>query len=131
MKNCIFCEIIKGNIPSKVLYEDNLLSIIMNINPVTDGHLLIIPKEHFENIMDINEEFITHSITIVKKEIYPRLKERLHCEGLTLVQNNELGQEIKHYHIHLIPRYQNDNVDFQIDEQKLKPVDQIYTNLTN
>ncbi len=131
MKNCIFCEIIKGNIPSKVLYEDNLLSIIMNINPVTDGHLLIIPKEHFENIMDINEEFITHSINIVKKEIYPRLKERLHCEGLTLVQNNELGQEIKHYHIHLIPRYQNDNVDFQIDEQKLKPVDQIYTNLTN
>ena len=81
--------------------------------------------------MDINEEFITHSINIVKKEIYPRLKERLHCEGLTLVQNNELGQEIKHYHIHLIPRYQNDNVDFQIDEQKLKPVDQIYTNLTN
>ena len=129
MKDCIFCKIIKGEIPSKTIYEDNDIQIIMNINPNTNGHLLVIPKKHMENIMDTEEKIITHSIKVIKETIYPLLKERLNCEGLTLAQNNELGQEIKHYHIHLIPRYENDHADFQYDKTNLKDLDEIYNKL--
>ena len=129
MKDCIFCKIIKGEIPSKTIYEDKKIQIIMNINPNTNGHLLVIPKDHMENIFDTKEEIITHSIKVVKEKIYPLLKDRLKCEGLTLAQNNELGQEIKHYHIHLIPRYQNDNADFQYNKDLLEDLDEVYKKL--
>jgi histidine triad (HIT) family protein len=130
MNDCIFCKIIKGEIPSKIIYEDDIIQIIMNINPNTNGHLLVIPKEHMENIFDTTNEVITHSINIIREKIYPMLKEKLNCEGLTLAQNNELGQEIKHYHIHLIPRYKDDNADFQYNKDQLKDLDEIYDKLT-
>ena len=130
MNDCIFCKIIKGEIPSKTIYEDDIIQIIMNINPNTNGHLLVIPKEHMENIFDTTNEVITHSINIIREKIYPMLKEKLNCEGLTLAQNNELGQEIKHYHIHLIPRYKDDNADFQYNKDQLKDLDEIYDKLT-
>ena len=129
MKDCIFCKIIKGEIPSRTVYEDEQIKIIMNINPSTDGHLLVLPKEHMVNIMDTKETIITHSIDVIKNTIYPLLKERLNCEGLTLAQNNELGQEIKHYHIHLIPRYPNDNADFVYDKEKISDLDEVFNKL--
>lgn len=129
MKDCIFCKIIKGEIPSRTIYEDDLIKVIMNINPSTNGHLLIIPKEHMENINDTKEEIILHSIQVVKKTLYPLLKDKLQCGGLTLAQNNELGQEIKHYHIHLIPRYPNDHADFVYDEAKVEDVETIFNKL--
>lgn len=130
MNDCIFCKIIKGEIPSKTIYEDDLIKIIMNINPATNGHLLVIPKEHLVNINDIKEEIVTHSFKIIRDKMYPLLKERLNCEGLTLAQNNELGQEIKHYHIHLIPRYPEDNADFNYNEDKLSDLEEIFTKLS-
>ena len=126
MEDCIFCKIIKEEIPSKTIYEDDIIKVIMNINPATNGHLLVIPKEHLVNINDIKEEVITHSIKIIKEIIYPQLKKNLNCEGLTLAQNNELGQEIKHYHIHLIPRYPNDNADFNYNKEMIEDLDVIY-----
>ena len=129
MEDCIFCKIIKGEIPSRTVYEDDLIKIIMNINPSTNGHLLVLPKEHTVNIFDTKEEIITHSIRVVKETIYPKLKENLKCEGLTLAQNNELGQEIKHYHIHLIPRYPNDNADFNYDKDKLDDLDEVFNKI--
>ena len=129
MNDCIFCKIIKGEIPSRTVYEDDLIQVIMNINPNTNGHLLVIPKEHMENIFDTKEEVITYSIKIVKEKLYPLLKEKLNCEGLTLAQNNELGQEIKHYHIHLIPRYPDDNADFLYDKTKLDEVEDVFNKL--
>ena len=109
MTDCLFCKIIKGEIPSRTVYEDDLIKVIMNINPNTNGHLLIIPKEHYTNILDIDEKIVTHSLNVTRETIYPLLKERLACKGLTIAENNDLGQEIKHFHIHLIPRYPNDN----------------------
>ena len=129
MNDCIFCKIIKGEIPSRTVYEDNQIKIIMNINPCTNGHLLVIPKEHAINLMDTSNEIITHSLDIIREKIYPLLKEKLHCEGLTLAQNNELGQEIKHYHIHLIPRYPNDDADFKYNKDQLKDLDEIFKNI--
>ena len=130
MTDCLFCKIIAGEIPSRTVYEDDLIKVIMNINPNTNGHLLIIPRNHVENLFDTNNETITHSLDIVRKSIYPLLKERLNCQGLTLAQNNGYGQEIKHYHIHLIPRYENDNADFTYDKDKLDTLDNIYNELT-
>ena len=130
MEECIFCKILKGEIPSRVVYEDDIIEIIMNINPNTNGHLLVIPKEHLVNLLDTPNEVITHSLDVVREHIYPMLKEKLNCEGLTLAQNNELGQEIKHYHIHLIPRYKDDNADFQYNKDKLIDLDEIFNKLT-
>ncbi len=129
MNDCIFCKIIKGEIPSRTIYEDDLIAIIMNINPATNGHLLVIPKNHYENLMDTPNEIITHSMDIVRKKIYPLLKERLNCKGLTISQNNELGQEIKHYHIHLTPRYDNDLLDFNYNKDMISELDEIFNKL--
>jgi len=131
MEDCIFCKIIKGELPSKTIYEDDLIKIIMNINPSTDGHLLVLPKEHMVTINDTTNEVITHSINIIRDKIYPLLKEKLNCEGLTIAQNNDLGQEVKHYHIHLTPRYQNDLVDFTYNPDQVSDIDEVYNKITN
>ena len=130
MNDCIFCKIIKGEIPSRTVYEDEQIKIIMNINPSTDGHLLVLPKEHMVNLMDTSNELITHALDVVRNTIYPLLKEKLNCEGLTLAQNNEMGQEIKHYHIHLIPRYKDDGADFQYDKSKISDLDTVFEKIT-
>ena len=130
MNDCIFCKIIKGELPSKTIYEDDLIKIIMNINPTTNGHLLILPKEHMVTINDTTNEVINHSVDIIRDKIYPLLKEKLNCEGLTIAQNNDLGQEVKHFHIHLTPRYKDDLVEFNYDHTKISDLDEIFNKLT-
>lgn len=129
MNDCLFCKIIKKELPSKTIYEDQLIQVIMNINPLTNGHLLVLPKKHFTNILDIDEEFITHSFKIIRNKLYPLLKEKLNCKGLTIIENNELGQEIRHFHIHLIPRYENDEYK-EISSKDIKNLDEIFSKIT-
>ena len=129
MNKCIFCKIIKNELPSKTIYEDDLIKIIMNINPCTNGHLLVIPKEHVVNLIDTSNEIITHSLDIVREKIYPLLKEKLNCEGLTLSQNNEYGQEVRHYHLHLVPRYQEDGLEFHYNQDIISSLDEVYEQL--
>ena len=128
--DCIFCKIIKGEINSYTIYEDDIVKVILDVNPVTNGHALVLPKKHVVNLMDTDNETINHMLNIVREKLYPMLKEKIKCEGLTLAQNNELGQEIKHYHLHLIPRYQNDNADFNYNKDILKDIEEIYNELT-
>ena len=130
MEDCIFCKIIKGELPSKTIYEDDLIKIIMNINPATDGHLLVLPKNHMVTINDTTNEVITHSVDIIREKIYPLLKEKLNCEGLTISQNNDLGQEVKHFHIHLTPRYQDDLLEFTYDKSKISDLDEVFNKIT-
>ena len=130
MNECIFCKIIKGEIPSKTIYEDDTIIVIMNIAPSTNGHLLVIPKKHVVNLMDTSNEIITHSLDVVRNTLYPLLKEKLHCEGLTLAQNNELGQEIKHYHLHLTPRYPDDQLEFNYNKDQLSSLEEVFNKLT-
>lgn len=131
MQECLFCKIINDNLPSSTVYEDDLIKVIMNINPNTNGHLLILPKKHFVNIMDIEPKIISHSIEVTKNTLYPLLKEKLHCEGLTLVENNELGQEIRHFHIHLIPRYKEDGVNISYKYETLDDVGDVFDKITS
>ena len=116
MKDCIFCKIINDELPSKTIYEDDLIKVIMNIDPATNGHLLVLPKNHFENILDTPEEI-------------PLLKEKLNCKGLTIAENNFLGQEIKHFHIHLVPRYDNDLVKFNYNKDQVDDLDEVFSKL--
>ena len=107
--DCLFCKIISGDIPSNTIYEDEFVKVFLDINPISNGHCLIVSKKHYSNIEDIDLETLKH-VNEVAKKMYKELKEKLNCEGLTLVQNNGLGQEVKHYHLHLVPRYTNDEI---------------------
>ncbi len=130
MENCIFCKIINNQLPSKTIYEDETTLVFLNINPSTNGHLLVIPKKHQVNINDIDEEFIPHAHKIIKEILYPKLKEKLNCQGLTISYNNELGQEINHFHIHLTPRYENDQENHTFNKDILKDIEEIYSTLS-
>jgi len=130
MEDCLFCKIMKGEIPAKTIYEDDIVKVFMDISPLANGHLLVVPKIHQENILDIDENFILHALNIIKKELYPLLKETLNCDGLTIKENNFYGQDIKHFHIHLIPRYENDEYKEVSNTELLEDIDTIYNRLT-
>ena len=102
--DCIFCKIVNGEIPCLKLYEDDLVMALLDINPDSDGHTLIIPKKHYIDLSDIDINTLNH-INMVSKKIKRLLEDKLHCEGMSLVQNNGFVQEIKHYHLHLKPYY--------------------------
>lgn len=130
MENCLFCKIMKGEIPAKTVYEDDMAKVFMDINPLSNGHLLIVPKKHQENILDIDEEFIIHAFALIRENLYPLLKDKLKCDGLTIQENNFYGQDIRHFHIHLIPRYENDNFNHENKKENLEDIDTIYKCLT-
>lgn len=123
--DCLFCKIIEESIPSKTIYEDELVKVFLDINPNTNGHCLIIPKKHIVTVKEVDEILATH-ILEVEKKMYDLLKEKLNIKGLTIVQNNELGQDVKHYHVHLIPRYEDDNWKMNFNQESLKDTDEVY-----
>ena len=107
--SCIFCKIANGEIPSKSIYEDEDFKVILDLGPATKGHALILPKEHAADLFELPEETAAKAMVLAKK-LGKQMKENLHADGLNLVQNNgeAAGQTVKHFHLHLIPRYQND-----------------------
>ena len=108
-ENCIFCKIANGEIPSATIYEDDDFRVFLDLNPAARGHALIVPKEHFANLFEMDEESCKKAIVLAKK-IGSRMKEKLGCDGLNLGQNNgeAAGQTVVHFHMHLIPRYKED-----------------------
>ena len=110
-ENCIFCKIAAGEIPSATLYEDDDFRVILDLGPASKGHALILPKEHYRNLYDIDEETLGRAALLAKKMV-TKLTDVLGCDGYNVVQNNEpcAGQTVFHFHMHLIPRYEGDNV---------------------
>ena len=104
--DCIFCKIIKGEIPSYKIYEDDTVMAFLDINPYNPGHTLIIPKEHTLDINTIDSDILNH-IMEVGKNIAKNVCEKLNAPGFTLIQNNGFVQEVKHFHLHMIPKYTN------------------------
>ena len=102
--NCIFCKIISGEIPCMKLYEDDLVLAFLDVNPDSDGHTLIIPKNHYKDMFDIPTDTLSHIYDVAKK-IMKELEEKLDCNGFSLLQNNGSVQEVKHYHLHIKPYY--------------------------
>ena len=129
-ENCIFCKIIKKEIPSRILYEDDDFIIILDNGPATRGHAILIPKEHFENIFTMNEEIASKLFPVIIK-VSNAMKKVLNCDGLNLLQNNgrQAGQTVFHFHLHLIPRYKEDGVSFQWDSKEYN--EEEYTTLVN
>ncbi len=107
--NCIFCKIIAGEIPSHTIYEDEQFKVILDVNPATRGHALILPKNHYANFYEQPEVDSVDTIRLAKK-MMQRMTDKLKCDGFNIVQNNGsvAGQTVLHYHMHLIPRYHND-----------------------
>jgi len=126
MEDCLFCKIIKGDIPSYKILENDILYVFMDINPNSNGHMLIIPKQHVVTVLDIKEDFINKALETIKNDLYPLLKNKLNIDGLTITQNNFLGQDVKHYHIHLIPKYNKNNIYYN-----KKDIEKIYNILNN
>ena len=111
-ENCIFCKIAAGEIPSVTLYEDSDFRVILDISPASKGHALILPKEHYENLYELEDELAAKALVLAKKMI-TKLRDIVECDGYNVLQNNGsvAGQTVFHYHMHLIPRYENDDVN--------------------
>ena len=114
-ENCIFCKIANGEIPSRTLYEDGDFRVILDLGPATRGHALILPKEHAANLFELPEETAGKAMILAKK-MAARMKEKLNCDGFNVIQNNGevAGQTVFHFHMHLIPRYENDGQPIQM-----------------
>lgn len=112
-ENCIFCKIANGEIPSATLYEDEDFRVILDLGPASKGHALILPKKHYPNLYELPDEVAEKVIKLAKKMV-TRMTKALGCDGFNVVQNNgtAAGQTVFHFHMHLIPRYENDNAGF-------------------
>ena len=106
MATCIFCRIANGEIPSQTVYEDEDFRVFMDVNPASPGHMLIVPKAHYENLYELPEELAAKAMVLAKR-MAQAAKEAYHPEGLNVVQNNGevAGQSVMHYHLHVVPRY--------------------------
>ncbi|MCD8018768.1 MAG: HIT family protein [Clostridiales bacterium] len=110
--DCLFCQIAKGKIPSTTVYEDRHFRVFLDVNPASKGHCLIVPKEHFDNVYDLDAETAGKLFSLATC-IARAMCDALGCDGLNIVQNNGkiAGQTVFHFHLHLIPRYEGDGVN--------------------
>jgi len=133
--DCIFCKIAAGEIGSHTLYEDEDFRVIFDLNPGTKGHALVIPKEHADGIFDMDDETAS-KVLVVAKKVATAMKEAFNADGFNIIQNNGecAGQSVKHFHMHLFPRYEGDKAlglwkpgkttdeELQVLEDKVKEI---------
>ncbi len=130
MSECIFCKIVNKEIPAEVIYEDEKVLVFLDINPITQGHLLVIPKNHYENILETPENVLQDVSLIVKKmaQVVDKIS-----DGVNIGQNNKLaaGQLVNHLHFHVIPRNENDGLvswpgkEYESEAERLKMAEEI------
>lgn len=109
-EDCLFCKIIDGEVPSAKVYEDEHVYAFIDIGQVTEGHTLVIPKQHAKDIYDLSSETAKELFSRIPK-LAQAVKDAYHPVGLNIVNNNGefAGQTIYHVHLHLIPRYDNED----------------------
>lgn len=119
MNDCIFCKIIDGAIPSYKIYEDAHVYAFLDITQGTKGHTLLIPKNHIPNVYELDEQTAHHVFKAVPK-VAKAIKKAFNPIGLNIINNNDKPlQSVYHFHVHLIPRYENDGVNIaSIDHSK-------------
>lgn len=103
---CIFCKIAAGDIPSNTIYEDADFRAFLDLGPATKGHTLIVPKNHYKNLLELSDDTCEKALKVAKK-VANQMVSKLGCAGVNMVQNNgeAAGQTVNHFHIHMIPRY--------------------------
>lgn len=126
--DCIFCKIANGEIPTDKLYEDDKFVAILDAAPATKGHTLIIPKKHHSDLFDMTPEEAAEAMKRART-VAATLREKLHPDGMNMMQNNGevAGQTVMHYHLHLIPRYLTDpeHINWKpgpADKERLKEI---------
>ena len=112
--DCVFCKIIKGEIPSYKVYEDDIVMAFLDINPLSPGHTLIIPKIHTLDLSTINNDVLIKIIDTAK-DIANLMIEKLQANGYTLIQNNGIAQDVKHFHLHVVPKY-NKKINISVED---------------
>lgn len=122
--NCIFCKILNGDIPSAVIYEDDEFKAILDRFPANEGHVLILPKDHVPNIFAMDEAMAGRLFALATK-ISKHMEEKLGFAHMNVMQNNGTvaGQTIFHFHLHLIPRYENDGIQIAYKPLELSDED--------
>ena len=107
---CIFCSIVKGEIPNYTIYEDDTVLAFLDVNPTTYGHTLVIPKEHCDSFLECPEQVRNHVFEVAQM-IANKMEKVLKCDGINLLSNihEEAGQSVNHFHVHLLPRYTGKN----------------------
>lgn len=115
-QNCIFCKIIKKEIPSKIIFEDDICLAILDINPASYGHLLLIPKEHYMMMPLVPDEVLAH-LGVISKYLADLLKESFGCKDVTsyIANGAAAGQQSQHFMMHVIPRYEDDKLNFNLE----------------
>ena len=119
MENCIFCKIAKKEIPGKIIYEDDICLAFLDLSQTTDGHTLVIPKMHYKNILEVDDDILAHMLKITKK-LANIIITNLDAKGINILTNaNEIaGQTVMHFHIHIIPRYdQTDKIEINFTDR--------------
>lgn len=124
-EDCIFCKIANGLIPSSTVYEDHNFRVILDLNPASKGHALILTKEHYDSIFEMDAETAGKLFSLASL-IARAMKEALGCDGMNLVQNNGAvaGQTVRHFHLHLIPRYEGDQMGINWTPHESDPEEQ-------
>lgn len=110
--DCIFCKLANGVFETSWIYEDDDFKVILDKNPASYGHALVLPKEHYDNVYSMDEATSGKVFTVASK-IARTMKNELACDGVNILQNNEeaAGQTVFHFHMHIIPRYKGDSVN--------------------
>lgn len=116
MNNCIFCKIINNEIPSKKIYEDENVIAILDLHPSSDGHTLIIPKKHITDMIEMDNDTLSHIYNVAKK-LTPTLMDKMNAKALSLRINYGTSQEIKHFHMHVLPNYGIKKASMTQDEE--------------
>jgi histidine triad (HIT) family protein len=121
-EDCIFCKIVAGELPSETVQEDQHTVAFMDINPWTRGHALVIPRNHFPNIYEVSDEDLQHT-AIAAKQLAVRVKERLRCDGVNVLNASEPAawQSVFHFHMHVIPRYDDDPLELPVRPRQAEP----------
>ena len=112
--DCIFCH--KENIVTDIVYEDNLAMAFMDIEPINEGHILLVPKEHYLDVDEIPDEILSH-LMIISKKIVSALKETYKSNGYSIMQNGGEFNDVGHYHLHIFPRYKSDGFGWTYGEE--------------
>ena len=117
-EDCIFCKLANGEIPANVIYQDDDFTVFLDADPATRGHALIVPKEHYANLYELDDDIVAKVMPLAKK-LATHMTGVLGCDGFNVVQNNNevAGQTVFHFHVHLIPRYEGGSRILEWDHQ--------------
>lgn len=134
MENCIFCKIAEKEIPGKIVYEDDICLAFLDLSQTTNGHTLVIPKKHYQNILEVDDSDLAHIILVTKK-LANKIMDKLNAKGVNILTNaNEVaGQTVMHFHLHIIPRYDdNDKIEINFtDRANEVDLDEILNKINN